>query len=481
MSNLIEHLIFRARISPQAIAVQGHEKSVTYKQLLLIVKGVAKKIRDLGIQPQEVVLTCISGMYWEYILTLAMLHEGVVGCAGHSYKIEGISIEPDWVISDQMPEAYPSEKVIIINGEWFKSAAEFSQVELDYYKASSSVEISRMTLTSGTTGLRKAVAFTNQMLELRAKSYKTQWANIGRECNMMRLSTAGGFNSMLSNLISGQPYYAYSNPAQMVKLINQHHLQFLAGSPGQLSGFIEFVVSNKITLKRLNAVRYGGGGVSEVFLKRCWDTLSDRVLGAYGSTETGNTCNFIYQKDVIRKNIGGFALPSVNIRITDDDLIELPQGEHGRISIRSPYMASAYLNNPEQSEKFFKQGWFYPGDTGFIQKDGLVILVARNDEIVNVRGMKINLAQIDEYLQQYPKLQEGAAFAYKDRDGLQAYGVAIVPKVDLKIEELKAYMDQQSGPERAPRGIFFIKKIPRNTMSKIVRSEIEKLYYQSLT
>ena len=289
MSNLIEHLIFRARISPQAIAVQGHEKSVSYEQLLLIVKGVAKKLRALGIQPQEVVLTCISGMYWEYILTLAMLHEGIVGCAGHSYKIDGISIKPDWVLSDQMPEDYASEKVIIINGDWLKSAAELADLELDYYPASTANEVSRITLTSGTTGLRKAVALTNQMLELRAKTYKTQWANIGRECNMMRLSTAGGFNSMLANLIAGQPFYAYSNLAQMVKLINQNHFQFLAGSPGQLLGFIDHVVNNKITIKRLSAVRYGGGGVSEVFLKKCWETLSGRVLGAYGSTETGNT------------------------------------------------------------------------------------------------------------------------------------------------------------------------------------------------
>ena len=479
MSNLIEHLIFRARISPRAIAVQGFEKSVTYQQLLQIVKRVAKKLRAEGISPQQVVLTCISRLYWEYILTLAMLHEGMISCAGHSYQREGIGIEPDWVLADQMPENSASKKVILIDGEWFKSATELDESEL-YYKARSSNEITRITLTSGTTGSRKAVAFTNQMLELRAKSYKTQWANIGRECNMMRLSTAGGFNAMLASLIAGQAFYAYSNLAQMVQLINQNHFQFLAGSPGQLSGFIEYVITNKISLKRLNAVRYGGGGVSEVFLKRCWETLSDRVLGAYGSTETGNTCNFIYQKNVFRKNIGGFAIPTVDIRITDEDLTELPRGEQGRVSIRSPYMASAYLNNPEQSQKFFKQGWFYPGDTGYIQKDGLLILVARNDEIVNVRGMKINLVQVDEYLHQHPSVLEGAAFAYKDRDGLQAYGVAIVPSADMKTDEFKVYLDKQCSPERAPRSIFFIKKLPRNTMAKIVRSEIEQQYYKSL-
>jgi acyl-CoA synthetase (AMP-forming)/AMP-acid ligase II len=127
-----------------------------------------------------------------------------------------------------------------------------------------------------------------------------------------------------------------------------------------------------------------------------------------------------------------------------------------------------YENNPEASKQFFKDGWFYPGDVGYIREDGLIVLSARSTDVVNIGGSKINLELLDQFLQNYEALQDGAAFVALDASGLEQIAVAIVVESDFDQSRLRQSLCLEFGPKMKSVLILSTRDIPRHPENKKV-------------
>ena len=77
----------------------------------------------------------------------------------------------------------------------------------------------------------------------------------------------------------------------------------------------------------------------------------------------------------------GRPLVSIDLRIVDDENIEVPFGEAGEVVVRGPNVTRGYLNRPEENERAFCDGWFYTGDVGSVDKDGNMYLLDRTSRI----------------------------------------------------------------------------------------------------
>lgn len=98
MPSLIEHLAFHARLRPAATALLRTDHRVSYGELIILVRRAARKLRAAGIRPGEVVVTCLPGKYPDWIISLALAHEGAVSCANFGDSPLDASPDCRWVL-----------------------------------------------------------------------------------------------------------------------------------------------------------------------------------------------------------------------------------------------------------------------------------------------------------------------------------------------------------------------------------------------
>ena len=134
-----------------------------------------------------------------------------------------------------------------------------------------------------------------------------------------------------------------------------------------------------------------------------------QIVERYGMTET----LFITSTtpELPRPGYVGHALPTVEIRIVDDALEDVPHDDTtiGSVLVRSPSLFDGYLNQPEVTRSAVNEGWFSTGDLGAIAPDGMLRLVGRSStDLVKSGGYRIGTSEIEQVLIEYRGVDEVA-------------------------------------------------------------------------
>jgi acyl-CoA synthetase (AMP-forming)/AMP-acid ligase II len=137
-------------------------------------------------------------------------------------------------------------------------------------------------------------------------------------------------------------------------------------------------------------------------------------------------------------------------------------------------MISGYLNDPEANAEHFKDGWFYPGDTGHISEDRVLTVTGRVSERINAGGVKVSPEIVEQAILPFEGIAECAAFGAPDAIGAEQIWLAIVANKDLDFEELRKHCTAKLGV-RAPRQFLTLAALPRNETGKVLRAELVEL------
>ena len=130
-----------------------------------------------------------------------------------------------------------------------------------------------------------------------------------------------------------------------------------------------------------------GGSKLDSGLARDMRALGFVLDEGYGLTETAPIIAF-NPFDRIKLGAAGLPLPGTEIKIVDDE-----------IATKGPHVMKGYYNNPEETARRIVDGWFYTGDTGYIDSDGYVYVTGRKDDmIVLPSGKNINPEEIENHI-----------------------------------------------------------------------------------
>jgi acyl-CoA synthetase (AMP-forming)/AMP-acid ligase II len=172
----------------------------------------------------------------------------------------------------------------------------------------------------------------------------------------------------------------------------------------------------------------------------------------------------------------GYPYPGVEIQAVGPDDRPLPPGPVGAIRMRSANAVDGYWGDAQTSAKYFRDGWFYPGDMGSVSAGGLVMLTGREAEIINAGGVKVSPRSIEDAVLTNPDVSEAAAFTMQDEAGLQQIWVAVVLHEGKSVDTaaLSASCVKQLGAQRAPKSVLVLKQLPRNANGKVLRDQLIK-------
>jgi len=242
------------------------------------------------------------------------------------------------------------------------------------------------------------------------------------------------------------------------------------GSPNHISQFLDTLKARGTKLEENFNIVTGGSSPTSKLINRIRNEQPCRIYNSLASTETG----FIAICDITKEDFPGLLIhPNSIVQILDEDRREVDSDQTGLIRYKIPNAATSYFNNPAASAKSFESGFFYSGDIGFKSKDGRLHVIGRNDDVINLGGVKINPEQLDEIASSEPNVQDAAAFAFEGDSGVSKLAIALVVDDEFIEEDFRAAVAKKFTRKKL-ENVFLVKFIPRNINGKILRRELGK-------
>jgi acyl-CoA synthetase (AMP-forming)/AMP-acid ligase II len=150
----------------------------------------------------------------------------------------------------------------------------------------------------------------------------------------------------------------------------------------------------------------------------------------------------------------------------------MPVGREGRIRIRSPHVASGYVGDPDSTAQMFRDGAFYSGDLGRITSDGVLVITGREKTVLLVGGESIAPETIEETLCGFAGIEQAAACAIDNADGIAEVHALIVAKSDIDEAALRTHCEATVRPSLVPVRLHRVNEIPRGGQGKIDRPRV---------
>lgn len=336
----------------------------------------------------------------------------------------------------------------------------------------------RIALSSGTTGVPKGTAWTHrrtitQLLFLLSDDRSSS----GRRYLIhLDLNMAFALHAALRFLLDGATvvFAADPDPAKIPALVERHGVDHLRTSPAIVTRVLETIGPGRARLERLQSLTLGGSPVSRELMQRVQAVLTPRVVLDYGATEFGGVARCDPLLHARHPDAAGRVLPWIEVRIEDDEGRALRPGELGRVGLRSAGpMPDGYFEDPGNTARSYRDGWFFPGDLGRLTRDGVLLLAGRADDMVSVGGVKMNLVEIDQAIESFPGVVEGAGFVATSPRGEPLLVAAVVVREDFDEAALRRHCASRLRG-RGPSFVVRVPALPRNPAGKLLRRELQQ-------
>ncbi len=209
------------------------------------------------------------------------------------------------------------------------------------------------------------------------------------------------------------------------------------------------------------------------------------MIEIYGATEQGGAtmlnCNEFPDK---LASVGQPGL-GADIRVIDEDGVELPQGGIGEIVGRSPNMMEGYFGRDDLTEELLWRDaegnvFFRSGDTGYFDEGGFLFLSDRLKDMIISGGLNIYANDLELVLLDHPAVDDAAVIAVPSEQwGETPLGI-IVPKKASKMspEAICDWANQRLGKGQRLSAVIFQDELPRSSIGKILKRELREPYWR---
>lgn len=480
-STFYTSILHHARCAPHAIAVAFGSQEVSYGDFARDIERATRQLAARLPDRSGLAMLTLSHPYLHWVLTIALGRIGM--CTVSSFDLSrtlGL-VRPDVVFVDAHAEK-PDSRFIEVDQEWIgRSGEELPPfVELEHRPD----DPFRLVLSSGTTGTAKKILLTHGLFQQRLQATALGSSLTGKDSRtlvLVGLDTAGGHLLPMTTWVIGGRVVMYLPGEDPYKTISGKGVNYAFLAPVQLDHLLRTMPAAAWPIPDLT-VSIGGGNLPRRLSEKARARLTTSLLIVYGSTEAG-LLSFCHAglADTI-PGATGIVRPNVDLQIVDTDGKVLPHGEVGEVRCRSLDCVSGYLDadaNSAATEEIFRDGWFYPGDAGRLSSDGVLVIVGRTTDLMNLGGVKISPTEIEEALAGCPGVVDLAAFALEQDGAIATPWVAVVKGPDYDQAALAGAFSK-AFPRLPALKFVHADLIPRNGMGKVQRNLIREQLQRSL-
>jgi len=218
----------------------------------------------------------------------------------------------------------------------------------------------------------------------------------------------------------------------------------------------------------------GGMAVQQATAKLWLEKTGCPICEGYGLSETSPsaTCNPV-DTSAYSGTIG-LPMPNTEVKLLDDDGLEVPLGSPGEIAIKGPQVMAGYWQRPDETAKVMTaDGFFRTGDIGVVDERGYFRIVDRKKDMILVSGFNVYPNEVEDVITQMDGVLECAAVGVPDDKAGEAVKVVIVKKNPAVTEaDVRAYCEANLTGYKRPKVVEFRTELPKTPVGKILRREL---------
>lgn len=512
--------------NPEAPALSFDGKILSYAELNRTSNQIAHGLRDISPAKPVAVMLEDSPVQIEALLGIIKAGDPFV-CLDPNYpslRVRQIveNIEPACLITDvaslrlhaeavdalqrelglkvvtlEERKGDPSGLAGVIDGaRWFETCPT-TNPEL----ASTPSDLLYIVFTSGSTGQPKGIMQPHQSFCQYIRWHKdffgvglgkrlAQWASITYDASYCKIFGALCFGATVCMTTPARRY----DPAALIDWVREEGINLLHMVPSFSRQLLETVNTKYHSTENpwpdIECLSLAGEPLSADLARGWRGRLSDvnRFYNMYGPSECIlASYHPITHLDQAQRSIPiGKPIGGRQLIILDDAGRLCPIGLTGEIYIRSPYLTNGYWRRPEETEKVFMQNPLHndfpdpvyrTGDLGRWLPDGNVEFRGRKDQQVKVRGVRIEIEEIEYALRQHELVTEAAVAShlYDELDQqLVAYVVLKVEEPENVATQLRQFLRELLPEPLMPATFVFLEALPRTRTGKLDRKALTK-------
>lgn len=463
---MIETLLLQLRASAKhPVAFESTSRSWGFNAFLTDVRKAAHKLEKLRNSGCTLIGIKCKNYYHHWVLILALDRLGLASASfqndfGPSFQTYLDVIKPDFFLSD---EPLTTEKEhIIVSESWFAKMQDQDDTHSLGYESHG---LCRAGVAAGTSSAPKKIGLSrsdikrnisqiidSDILSLSEKAKKKQFSLL---C-CIGIDILAGYQIVLAALAAGCCIKIF-DPIQIALIISRHEPTAIVVSPLHLEYVIN-TISPLSTAHDSLEILVVGGRLSEELEKKTKEKLSKNIYTLYGTEEAGIIAvkRFDHHSEV--KNAGTI-VPWMDVQIVDGHNAVLPPQTEGNVRVRGNTVISGYIDASDHENSQFQDGWFYPGDLGFITSRKEIFITGRIDQLVTFGGDKFDLRILDAICKTYENIEDGCVFAVPDDNGILMPWVAIVCHKDIDGSDLSRKMHERY-ENLPPITLIWVNRIP---------------------
>ena len=352
--------------------------------------------------------------------------------------------------------------------------------------------------TSGTTALPKSVPINDINEVLSAHDVIMHYP---MNCNDITLNMTPWFHR--GGCHSGGPcpsFYVGAavvvmrtfKPQTVLDWTAKYGITFIMGAPANLEMLSRAQEKKSRNLSSVRGIITMGGPLTRSDCIRYMGVLTPNIFNGYGTTETfWNSFLRPYNLPSGAGSVGASCIDD-EVRVVKnsgdgsynpDNLAEKNGKETGEVIIYSPGKTTySYFNNREAQKEKFHDGWMFTGDIGTWNKDSVVTIHGRKDDMMIVSGENIFPQQIEDALLKNEKIRDCIVTSVPDKIRGQAIVAYVVADEQMTVSELDKFCSESPylSKYKKPRYYAFTTDIPKTATGKKKRNEMKLIALEDL-
>jgi acyl-CoA synthetase (AMP-forming)/AMP-acid ligase II len=199
----------------------------------------------------------------------------------------------------------------------------------------------------------------------------------------------------------------------------------------------------------------------------------------YGLTEGGGTCILFAHLHPTKLHTVGQPAEGHDIRLIDEDGVEVPRGDSGEVVGRSPGMMTGYHKRPDltaAAEWFDAEGrrFIRTGDVGRFDEDGFLTLHDRRKDMVISGGFNIYPSDLEAVLRPHPAVADVAVVGVPSAEwGETPVAFCVLkPGAAESAEDLRQWANAQVGKTQRLHAVRLVDELPRSAIGKVLKREL---------
>lgn len=220
----------------------------------------------------------------------------------------------------------------------------------------------------------------------------------------------------------------------------------------------------------------GGAPLPEDIINEFYDKYKKPIIEGYGLSEASPVVS-VNPLNKQKPYSVGPALPGVEVKIVNDDEIEVPVGEVGELIVRGPNVMKGYWKMKDATALTVRNGWLFTGDMAKVDKDGYIYIVDRKKDLIISKGINIYPREIEEYLYLYDGVDAAAVIGVPDKQSgeVPVAFIKIKDGCNVDILSLKDYLKKHLANFKIPKHIFIRNDIPMTATGKVLKRKLKEM------